>query len=110
MLTDHLGGIALPEFTESADPRMTNDVPSLPVKQGWGLGFHLTLEDVPGMRRSGTGDWAGLFNCFYWLDRESGVAALLMTQVLPFFDMGVVGTLVQFEQAAYAQAGAAAPA
>ncbi len=110
MLTDHLGGITLPEVMESADPRMTNDVPSLPVKQGWGLGFHLTLEDIPGMRRSGTADWAGLFNCFYWLDRQSGVAALLMTQVLPFFDMGVIGTLMQLEQATYAQAGAAAPA
>lgn len=110
MLTDHLGGIELPELVESADKRMTNDVPALPFKQGWGLGFHLTLEDVPGMRKSGTGDWAGLFNCFYWLDRDTGIAALLMTQVLPFFDMGVLGTLVQFEQAAYARAGAAAPA
>jgi methyl acetate hydrolase len=112
MLSDHLRGIELPELIETADPRMTNDVPALPFKQGWGLGFHLTLEDVPGMRHSGTGDWAGLFNCYYWLDRDSGVAGMLLTQVLPFFDMGVLGTLVQFEQAAYAQAqaGAATPA
>jgi methyl acetate hydrolase len=110
MFSDSLRGIGLPELIKSADPRMTNDVPALPFKQGWGLGFHLTLEDVPGMRKSGTGDWAGLFNCFYWLDRESGVAGLLMTQVLPFFDMGVLGTLVQFEQSVYAGATAAAPA
>src|SRR3712207_6873268 len=51
------------------------------------LGFSLVLEDIPGMRRSGTGNWAGLFNCYYWLDRESGVAAALMTQLLPFFDL-----------------------
>ena len=49
-------------------PELTNDVPSLPFKQGWGLGLHLLLEDVPDMRRAGTGDWAGLFNCYYWVD------------------------------------------
>ena len=110
MLSDHLGGIALPELVESADPRLTNDVPTLPFKQGWGLGFQLMLEDIPGMRRSGTANWAGLFNCFYWIDRASGVGGLLMTQILPFFDLPVIGSLVQFEQAVYAQAGVAAPA
>lgn len=110
MLTDHLGGIPLPEFIESGDPRLTNDVQALPFKQGFGLGFNLFIEDVPGMRKAGTGNWAGLFNSYYWVDRASGMGGLLMTQVLPFFDMGVLGTLVQLEQQAYAQAGAAAPA
>lgn len=110
MFTDHLDGAPLPEVMESAMPELTNDVPTLPFKQGWGLGFHLVLEDVPGMRRAGTADWAGLFNSFYWVDRTTGVAAALMTQVLPFFDLPVLGTLVQLEQAVYAQAGVAAPA
>ncbi len=110
MFTDHLEGAPLPEVMESAMPELTNDVPSLPFKQGWGLGLHLILEDVPGMRRAGTGDWAGLFNSYYWVDRRTGVAAALMTQVLPFFDLPVLGTLVQLEQAVYAQAGVAAPA
>ena len=42
--------------------------------QGWGLGFHLLLEDVPGMRRAGAGDWSGLFNCYYWIDRAAFAA------------------------------------
>jgi len=29
------------------------------------------------MRRSGSGDWAGLFNCNYWIDRTAGVAGVL---------------------------------
>jgi CubicO group peptidase (beta-lactamase class C family) len=110
MFSDHLRGAPLPEVMKSARPELTNDVPSLPFKQGWGLGFHLTLEDVPGMRRAGTGDWAGLCNCYFWLDRSTGVAGMLMTQILPFFDLPVIGTLVQFEQAVYAQQGATAPA
>jgi CubicO group peptidase (beta-lactamase class C family) len=110
MLSDHLRGATMPELMDTAVPELTNPVPALPWKQGWGLGFHLTLEDVPTMRKAGTGDWAGLFNCYYWLDRESGVAALIMTQVLPFFDMGVIQTLLQFEQATYAQVTESAPA
>src|SRR3712207_7278370 len=37
-------------------------------------GFNLFLEDVPGMRKAGTANWAGLFNSYYWVDRASGMA------------------------------------
>lgn len=110
MLTDHLGGIPLPEVMESAIPELTNSVPSLPFRQGWGLGLHLVLEDIPGMRRAGTGDWAGLFNSYYWIDPATGIAAAIFTQLLPFFDEQMVNTLLEFEQGVYAQLGAATPA
>jgi CubicO group peptidase (beta-lactamase class C family) len=110
MFTDHLGGIPLPEVMESAIPELTNSVPSLPCRQGWGLGLHLVLEDLPGMRRAGTGDWAGLFNSYYWIDPTSGVTAAIFTQLLPFFDGRMVETLMEFEQGIYAQLGAATAA
>jgi hypothetical protein len=66
------------------------------------LGFHLTMEDVPGARRAGTGDWAGLYNLFYFIDRASGVGAMLLTQVLPFFDQRIVETFMQIEGTVYA--------
>jgi methyl acetate hydrolase len=101
--TDSLQGAPLPaDGTHSAVPELTNDVPALPFKQGFGLGFSLMLEDIPGMRRAGTGNWAGLCNSYFWIDHTSGIAATLMTQVLPFFDDGVVQTLLGFEAAVYA--------
>jgi len=109
-LQNHLGSIKLPELMKSAVPDLSNDVPSLPVPQGWGLGFHLTLVDLPGMRSQGTGDWAGVFNSYYWIDRSKGVGGVLMTQLLPFFDMPVIETLMGFEMAVYQQVGAALPA
>jgi len=109
-LQDHIAGVRMPELIESAVPELTNDVPSLPVPQGWGLGFHLTLADLPGMRSHGTADWAGVFNCYYWIDRRKGIGGVLMTQVLPFFDLRVVETLMGFEMAVYQQVGAALPA
>jgi methyl acetate hydrolase len=104
---DHLAGAPLPEMIRSAVPELSNDVPSLPVPQGWGLGFHLVQVDVPGMRSAGTGDWAGIFNSYFWIDRAAGVGGVFMTQILPFFDAGVVDLLEAFELATYAQVGAA---
>lgn len=109
-LQDQLGQIKLPELMKSTMPELSNDVPALPVPQSWGLGFHLTLADLPGMRSSGTGDWAGVFNSYYWIDRSKGIGGVLMTQLLPFFDMPVIETLLGFEMAVYAQVGAAVPA
>lgn len=106
---NHIAGVKMPELMKSAMPELSNDVPSLPVPQGWGLGFHLTLADLPGMRSHGTADWAGVFNSYYWIDRAKGVGGVLMTQILPFFDMRVVETLVGFEMAVYQQVGAAVP-
>jgi CubicO group peptidase (beta-lactamase class C family) len=100
--SDHLGGLPLPELMESAMPELSNDIVSMPFAQGWGLGFHLTLEDLPGMRRAGSGDWAGLCNSYYWVDRASGVAVALFTQILPFFDGRVLETALGLEQAVYA--------
>jgi methyl acetate hydrolase len=109
-LQSHIGTIRLPELMKSAVPELSNDVPSLPVPQSWGLGFHLTLANLPGMRSQGTGDWAGVFNSYYWIDRAKGIGGVLMTQLLPFFDMPVIETLMGFEVAVYQQVGAAVPA
>jgi methyl acetate hydrolase len=99
--TDHLDGLPLPEITRSALPELTNDVPALPVLQGWGLGLNLLLQGIPGMRRAGTGSWVGLFNCYYWIDRATGVTAAIFTQVLPFFDARIVQTMLELNGAVF---------
>jgi methyl acetate hydrolase len=99
--TDHLAGAPLPAIMRSAIPEVTNDVPALPALQGWGLGLSLLLEDIPGMRRAGTGSWAGLFNCYYWIDRATGVSVAFLTQVLPFFDAPIVQTMLAFNGAVF---------
>ena len=108
--SDHLEGIPLPDMMRSAIPELSNDVPAMPFRQGFGYGFHLVFEDIPGMRHAGTGDWAGLFNCYYWIDRSTGVAGAYLTQVLPFFDPPIVETALGFEAAVYAEVGAPAAA
>jgi methyl acetate hydrolase len=107
---DQIEGIPLPELMHSCVPELSNDVPALPVRQGFGLGFHLVQEDVPGMRSAGTGDWSGIFNTYYWIDRAANVGAVIMTQLLPFYDLKLVEALLAFEVGVYSQVGAAVPA
>ncbi len=105
--SEHLDGASLPDALPTTMPELSNEVPGLPFAQGWGLGFHLFLEDLPAMRRSGSCDWGGLFNCNYWIDRTAGVAGVLLTQVLPFYDAQIVETAAGFEMGVYAEVGAA---
>lgn len=109
-LQNQLGQIKLPELLKATIPELSNDVPAPGVPVGWGLGFQLTLADVPGMRSRGSADWAGVFNSYYWVDHARGIGGVLMTQLLPFFDMPVIETLIGFEAEVYRQVGAAAPA
>jgi methyl acetate hydrolase len=101
MFSDHLNGLPLPTLVRSAVPHLSNDMPSLPFRQGFGLGLQLLLEDVPAMRTAGSGFWAGLFNSYFWIDRAAGLAGVLLTQVLPFFDEQILSTFAAVEQAAY---------
>src|SRR4029453_2557901 len=102
LLGDHLGDIPMPTSIPAVMPEWTNEVPAPPTRQTWGLGLQVSLEDLPGMRPAGTGSWAGIFNCYYWIDRKTRIAATFFTQVLPFFDLGVVPTLLEIEQPASA--------
>lgn len=99
---NHLGGAVLSDGMHAAIPQLSNDVPPWSVDHTWGLGFRVLLEDIPGMRQAGTGDWGGLFNCSYWIDRASGLAGAVLTQVLPFYDTDIVATAVWFEHSVYA--------
>jgi methyl acetate hydrolase len=103
MFSDQLGDIAMPTSMPAVMPEWINPVPAPPTRQTWGLGLQVSLEDLPGMRPAGTGSWAGIFNSYYWIDRTTGIAVTFFTQVLPFFDVGVVPALIGTEQAVYAQ-------
>ncbi len=104
-LLDHLDGAPLPKKMEPTIPELANPVELLDVPQGWGLGFHLYLADLPGMRSAGSADWSGLFNSFFWIDRKAGIGAVIATQLLPFFDDKMVQTILGFEAAVYAELG-----
>ena len=60
-------------------------------------------EDVPAMRSAGSQFWAGVLNTHFWFDPKKNVAAVLMTQSLPFAEPRFMGVYDKFERAVYAQ-------
>ncbi|CAG9951210.1 unnamed protein product [Clonostachys rosea f. rosea IK726] len=67
--------------------------------QGWGLGFMIS-GGLTGRSRQ-TVHWSGLSNCFWWCDREKGVAGIVASQVLPFADLKAVHLWADVETATY---------
>jgi methyl acetate hydrolase len=101
MARDHIAPLAV-EPMRTARPTLSNDLELFPEqRKGWGLTFLTVTRDVPGRRRAGSLAWAGLRNTYYWVDPASGVAGLLMTQMLPFADPAVLSLLERFEAAVY---------
>jgi CubicO group peptidase (beta-lactamase class C family) len=67
----------------------------------WGLGFLLHQAQTESGRPKGSASWAGLFNSYFWIDRENDLCAVIATQVLPFYDTKAVAMLKEFESAIY---------
>jgi len=102
-LTENQTGELPVSKLDPAMPELSNPVEFLPgIRKGWGLGFMVNFEDVPGARKAGSLAWAGLSNCYYWIDPASGVAGVLLTQILPFADRAVLDLFGRFERTVYA--------
>ncbi|KAJ5346553.1 beta-lactamase/transpeptidase-like protein [Penicillium brevicompactum] len=61
----------------------------------------IAMEDIPGRRKAGTVNWSGLPNLHWWIDRKTGIAAGLFTQLLPPGDSAVTSLLIDLEVALY---------
>jgi len=102
MAQNHIGELEAANSMPSSVPTLSNDVNVFPHSvDKFGLGFLINTEPVPGGRSSGSLMWAGIYNTYFWIDRENDLCAVLMTQILPFYDDDVIQLLEQFETAVY---------
>jgi len=67
----------------------------------FGLGFALNSKAIDHGRGANTLAWAGIFNTFFWIDRERKVCAVLMSQMSPGLDDGPRRLLEDFDRAVY---------
>lgn len=87
---------------KTTNPALSNDVDFFPgTRLRWGLGHMINLDPVREGRKAGSLTWAGLYNTYYWIDPASGIAAVIMMQVLPFADTRALNVYRQFERAIY---------
>lgn len=101
MMSNQIGDLAVSEM-RTAQPsfsRSFDEFPDQPHK--WGLSFDINTRPGPNGRAAGSISWAGLLNCYFWLDPVSKVTAALFTQILPFYDVRVVSLYGAFERGLY---------
>lgn len=84
-------------------PDLSNTVEFFPgIVKRFGLGVMVTMDDVPAGRAAGSLAWAGIANTYFWIDPTRRITGLLMTQIFPFGDQGVLDLFARFERAIYA--------
>lgn len=80
----------------------SNDADLFPgMPQKWGLSFDINTQPGPNGRSAGSYAWAGLLNCYYWVDPVKKVTGAVFTQLLPFYDARMVELFGAFERGIY---------
>ncbi len=101
MAQDGLGKLPCTGWTTSI-PSLSNDGEFFPgIDKGWAYTFMTNREDAPTGRPAGSLAWAGLANCFYWIDRKNGIGGYWASQILPFQDAVSYPGFVEFETTVY---------
>jgi methyl acetate hydrolase len=90
---------------KTTNPTLSKNVDFFPgVALRWGLGHMINMQPGPDGRSAGSLTWAGLLNTYYWIDPTQRVAAVFMTQVLPFADDRALSLYRRFERGIYGAA------
>jgi methyl acetate hydrolase len=103
---DLLPSLATPPDTVGVVPSTVNPVTCtgtlLPdVPKGWSAGALINNTDAPNGRKKGSAMWAGLGNCYFWMDPTAGKLGFVVSAVLPFFDRDVLYLADALERAVY---------
>jgi methyl acetate hydrolase len=68
---------------------------------GWSLSFLINPEPGPDGRAAGSLAWAGIANCYYWIDPQNDMFGIFLTQLLPFADPRTLEAFAAFERNSY---------
>src|SRR5689334_20867623 len=100
MEQNQIGAVTVPAL-KSALPRSADFTFIADGRDKWGLGFLITVDQVPGKRSPGSLSWGGINNTFFWIDPARGIGGVIMMQYLPFADAKALATYDAFERGAY---------
>jgi len=101
MAQNQIGGVGV-RALRSMSPTVSKDFSFIADgRDKWGLGFLITVDAVPGKRSAGSLSWGGVNNTYFWVDRASGIAGVIMMQFLPFADRKALSLYDSFERSVY---------
>jgi methyl acetate hydrolase len=97
---NHIGVVSVPAL-KTALPRSADFTFIADGRDKFGLGFLITVDQVPGKRSPGSLSWGGINNTYFWIDPSRGIAGVIMMQYLPFADAKALAVYDAFERGAY---------
>jgi methyl acetate hydrolase len=100
MEQNQIGAVSVPAL-KTALPRSADFTFIADGRDKWGLGFLITVDQLPGMRSPGSLSWGGINNTYFWIDPARGIAGVILMQYLPFADAKALATYRAFERGAY---------
>jgi CubicO group peptidase (beta-lactamase class C family) len=100
MTSNQIGELTV-ERQVGSKPKTASPFPLGANEDKFGLGFQLKTGGQANLRSPGSYSWAGIFNTHFWADPQKGVAAVLFTQLLPFYDEQTMRLLCDFEECVY---------
>lgn len=101
MAENQIGETTLPPITTQNPQLVAVDTVLPGGPDAFGLGFALNRKPLASGRGARAMSWAGVFNTFFWVDRERDVCAVLLVQMLPFGDPGPTKLVEDFDRAVY---------
>jgi len=101
MSRNHMGDLRVSRL-ETVMPTRSNNVEIFPgVPKTWGLSFMINEAAAPTGRSPGSLSWAGLANCYYWIDPSQQLGGVYLTQIFPFGDRKALPLYLEFESTIY---------
>jgi methyl acetate hydrolase len=101
MTKNQIGSVVV-DTQPAASPNLARPFPVAPSagRDKFGFGFEITAsnKENPNLRSPGSYTWAGIYNTHFWVDPKREIAAVLMIQVLPFYDDAVMKLYQDFEE------------
>jgi len=91
-MTKNQIGSVIVQTQKTTDPLRSLDFPIGAGHDKFGFGFQITTsnKENPNLRSPGSYTWAGIYNTHFWVDPQRHIAAVIMMQVLPFYDDGAM--------------------
>jgi CubicO group peptidase (beta-lactamase class C family) len=87
-MTKNQIGSVIVQTQATTNPALSQSFPIGAGRDRFGFGFQITAsnKENPSLRAPGSYTWAGIYNTHFWVDPKRQIAAVIMMQVLPFYD------------------------
>ncbi len=102
MCANQIGALEVEKVNTMAPPVSADFEPFPGLRKTHAFAFMRLEDDAPAMRSAGSLAWAGVCNTHYWIDPKKDLAAVIMTQTLPFVEPGFMTAYEDYEKAVYA--------